>query len=41
MDLRIAAIILTHDATLLTKSLSDFRQVPGLKTADWTLPNAT
>ena len=39
MDLKIAAIVLTHDATLLTKNLSDFRKVPGLKVADWTLPN--
>jgi tRNA(fMet)-specific endonuclease VapC len=40
MDLRIAAIVLTHDATLLTKNLSDLRKVPGLKVADWTLPGA-
>ena len=38
MDLKIAAIVLAHDATLLTKNLSDFRKVPGLKVADWTLP---
>ncbi len=37
MDLKIAAIVLTHDATLLSKNLSDFRKVPGLKVADWTL----
>ena len=36
MDLKIAAIVLTHDATLLTKNLSDFRKVPGLKVVDWT-----
>jgi tRNA(fMet)-specific endonuclease VapC len=41
MDLRIAAIVLTHDATLLTKNLSDFRKVPGLKVADWTLPDGS
>jgi tRNA(fMet)-specific endonuclease VapC len=37
MDLKIAAIVLTHDATLLSKNLADFRKVPGLKVADWTL----
>ena len=37
MDLKIAAIVLAHDATLLTKNLSDFRKVPGSKVADWTL----
>ena len=37
MDLKIAAIVITHDATLLTKNLSDFHKVPGLKVADWTL----
>ncbi len=31
MDLKIAAIVLTHDATLLSKNLSDFGKVPGLK----------
>ena len=39
MDLKIAAIVLAHDATLLTKNLSDFRKVSGLKVADWTLPS--
>jgi tRNA(fMet)-specific endonuclease VapC len=38
MDLKIAAIVLTHDATLLTKNVSDFRKVPDLKVADWTIP---
>ena len=37
MDLKIAAIALTHDATLLSRNLTDFRQVPGLKVEDWTL----
>ena len=41
MDLKIAAIVLTHDATLLSKNLSDFGKVPGLKVADWTLPSAS
>jgi tRNA(fMet)-specific endonuclease VapC len=39
MDLKIAAIVLTLDATLLTTNLSDFRKIPGLKIADWTLPS--
>jgi tRNA(fMet)-specific endonuclease VapC len=41
MDLKIAAIVLTHDATLLSKNLSDFGNVPGLKVEDWTLPGAS
>jgi len=41
MDLKIAAIVLTHDATLLSKNLSDFGKVPGLKVADWTVPGAS
>jgi tRNA(fMet)-specific endonuclease VapC len=39
MDLKIAAITLAHEATLLSKNLSDFGKVPGLKVADWTVPN--
>jgi len=39
MDLKIAAIVLAQNATLLTKNLSDFRKVPGLKVEDWTLPS--
>lgn len=34
-DLKIAAICLRHDATLLTRNLRDFRRVPGLKAEDW------
>jgi tRNA(fMet)-specific endonuclease VapC len=41
MDLKIAGICLTHDATLLTKNLSDFGRVTGLKVADWTLTGAS
>jgi tRNA(fMet)-specific endonuclease VapC len=36
MDLKIAAIVLAHSATLLTRNLVDFRRVPGLKVEDWT-----
>jgi tRNA(fMet)-specific endonuclease VapC len=36
MDLKIAAISLMHDATLLTRNLQDFIKVPGLKIQDWT-----
>jgi tRNA(fMet)-specific endonuclease VapC len=37
MDLKIAAIVLARDATLLSRNLSDFRKVPDLKVEDWTL----
>ncbi len=37
MDLRIASIAISRDMTLLTRNLSDFRKVPGLKAADWTV----
>jgi tRNA(fMet)-specific endonuclease VapC len=37
MDLKIAAIALAHDATLLSRNLVDFRKVPGLQVEDWTL----
>jgi tRNA(fMet)-specific endonuclease VapC len=40
MDLKIATIVLTRDATLLSRNLSDFGKVPGLRIADWTLPGA-
>jgi tRNA(fMet)-specific endonuclease VapC len=35
MDLKIAAIVLVHQATLLPANLRDFRQVPGLLVEDW------
>jgi len=35
MDLKIAAIALVHDTTLLSANLRDFEQVPGLHVEDW------
>ena len=35
-DLKIAAITLVHDATLLTQNERDFRNITGLKMEDWT-----
>jgi tRNA(fMet)-specific endonuclease VapC len=36
MDLRIAAIALSHDATLLSRNLGDIRQIPDFRVEDWT-----
>ncbi len=35
MDLKIAAICLTHDAVLLSRNLRDFEQIPGLRVRNW------
>ena len=36
MDLRIAATAIASDALLVSRNLSDFRRVPGLRVEDWT-----
>ena len=35
MDLKIASIVVVHDATLLSSNLQDFKNVPGLRVEDW------
>jgi tRNA(fMet)-specific endonuclease VapC len=40
MDLKIAAIVLSHRATLLSRNMVDFAQAPGLSVEDWTLPES-
>jgi tRNA(fMet)-specific endonuclease VapC len=38
MDLKIAAIALTQQATLLSRNVTDFQRVAGLRVEDWTQP---
>jgi len=35
MDLKIAAIALANNATLLSRNIKDFSKVPNLKVEDW------
>ncbi len=35
MDLKIAAVCLAHDATLLTRNMVDFEKIPGLRVENW------
>jgi len=35
MDLKIAAICIAHDATLLTRNVRDFEAIPGLRVENW------
>lgn len=35
LDMKIAGIALAYDATLLSRNLRDFRQVPGLRVESW------
>ena len=37
MDLKIASIVLVHNAQLVTSNLSDFQKVPGLEVQNWML----
>lgn len=37
MDLRIAGIVLSQNAILLTRNSSDFSKVPNLRIEDWTI----
>ncbi len=38
MDLRVAAMVLAHDCILVTRNKSDFGQIVGLSTQDWSAP---
>lgn len=36
MDIKIAAIALAHNATVLTRNFKDFSRIPALRIEDWT-----
>jgi predicted nucleic acid-binding protein len=38
MDLKIAVIVLSRGAMLLSRNLGDFNQIPDLHVEDWTSP---
>ena len=35
MDLKLAAICMTHEATLLTRNVADFENITGLRVENW------
>jgi tRNA(fMet)-specific endonuclease VapC len=35
MDIKIASIVLAHDAVLVSRNTADFRKIPGLRIEDW------
>lgn len=37
MDLKIAAITMANSVTLLTRNISDFGKIPGLRVEDWSV----
>ncbi|HEY8668445.1 MAG TPA: type II toxin-antitoxin system VapC family toxin [Tepidisphaeraceae bacterium] len=41
MDLRIASIVLAHDAVLVTRNVVDFGKVGGLRVENWTIEAET
>lgn len=37
MDVKIASIVLAHDALLVTRNTADFRRIEGLRIEDWSI----